>query len=75
MYEVAIGFSEVRPNCYNCGKGLAKYGAEEGVWGYKGSGYFCSQKCGFLAGERVLGEMELVWDDDTQVWDNIRNHY
>ena len=76
MSNVIIGFTKVQPNCYTCGKGLSKYGpAKYGKWGYRGSGYFCSMHCGVLAGERVLGEMEVVWNDDTKVWDNIRNHY
>lgn len=60
-----------RPNCYHCDRPLQKH-IEEGInhtgWGFHGNGFFCSQKCGLLAAERLLGELEMGWYAPEHQW-------
>ena len=52
-----------KPKCYWCEKPLKHF-----------KGYFCSQRCGTLAGNALLSQMEMVWDESEQIWNNIQNH-
>ena len=54
---------ESKPKCYWCEKTLRHF-----------KGYFCSQRCGTLAGNALLSEMGIVWNESEQRWDNIQNH-
>ena len=53
--ETHENLPESKPKCYWCEKTLRHF-----------KGYFCSQRCGTLAGNALLSEMGIVWNESEQ---------